>query len=292
MTALEIICEAPAKINLYLAIKGKRPDGFHDLETTMVKITLADCLRLARLPEGIVLQCPGSHLPAGEDNLVWRAARSFLAVLGHGGVRVVLEKQVPIAAGLGGGSSDAAATLRGLNRLYGDPFSQGELVELARPLGADVPFFVADCVAARATGIGDEIHPEEILFPFWVVLVNPGFAVSTRWVYENFALTRGGNPFILGRDCVQGADTFAGPGELPLYNELEAVTIGKHPELGRIKNELLAGGARGALMSGSGPTVFGLFENKAQAQKSMARFAKRFGPGVFLARMLDKKAGC
>jgi len=284
---MELVCEAPAKINLYLAIKGKRADGFHDLETRMVKITLADRLRLARRDSGIAVKCPGTDLPTGEGNLVHRAAKSFLMALGTGGVYIVLEKKVPIAAGLGGGSSDAAAVLRGLNALYGFPFSPGGLIDLARPLGADVPFFVDECSAAWATGIGDEIHAEDISLCGWIVLVNPGFPVSTKWVYENFTLTTGGNTYILGRDFAHGDNACAGPGNLPLYNELEAVTIGKYPELGRIKDELLADGAHGALMSGSGPTVFGLFKNEAQAHKSVARFAQRFGGNVFLARPLN-----
>lgn len=284
----ELICEAPAKINLYLAIKGKRPDGYHDLETRMVKITLADRLHLVRRDSGITVECPESDLPTGEGNLVHRAAKSFFTALGTGGgVHIVLEKKVPIAAGLGGGSSDAAAVLRGLNMLYGFPFSSEQLVDLARPLGADVPFFVDDCTAAWATGIGDEIHAEDIFPSGWIVLVNPGFPVSTKWVYENFTLTTGANPYILGREFVHGKDACAGPGNLPLYNELEAVTIRKYPELGRIKDELLADGAHGALMSGSGPTVFGLFEDEAQAQKSVARFAQRFPRNVFLARPLS-----
>lgn len=288
---MELICEAPAKINLYLAIKGKRADGFHDLETRMVKITLADRLHLALRDSGITVQCPGSDLPTGDGNLVHRAAKSFFAALGTGGgVHIVLEKKVPIAAGLGGGSSDAAAVLRGLNTLHGLPFSSGQLRELARPLGADVPFFVAECIAAWATGVGDEIHAEDDSPSGWIVLVNPGFPVSTKWVYENFTLTTDTNAYILGRDFVHGNDACAGPGNLPLYNELEAVTIGKYPELGRIKDELLADGAHGALMSGSGPTVFGLFENEAQAQKSVARFAHRFPRNVFLARPLSTQA--
>jgi 4-diphosphocytidyl-2-C-methyl-D-erythritol kinase len=288
---MELVCEAPAKINLYLAIKGKRADGFHELETRMLKITLADRLHLAKRDSGITLECPGSDLPTGEGNLVYRAAKSFFAALGTGGgVHIVLEKKVPIAAGLGGGSSDAAAVLRGLNTLYGFPFSFEELVALAHPLGADVPFFVHDCSVAWATGIGDAIQAEDISPAEWIVLVNPGFAVSTQWVYENFTLTTGGNPYILGRDFVHGNVACAGPGNLPLYNELEAVTIGKYPELGRIKDALLADGAHGALMSGSGPTVFGLFDNEAQARKSVARFAERFGRNVFLAQPLSTQA--
>lgn len=285
---MELACEAPAKINLYLAVKGKRADGYHNLETRMLKITLADRLYLATRSSGISVECPGSDLPTGEGNLVYLAARGFLAALGTDeGVHIELEKNVPVAAGLGGGSSDAAAVLRGLNTLYGYPLSFRKLVDLARPLGADVPFFVHDCNVAWATGIGDEILAEDISPAWWIVLVNPGFSVSTKWVYENFRLTTGGNPYILASDFAHGNNASAGPGILPLYNDLEAVTIGKYPELGRIKSELLADGALAALMSGSGPTVFGLFENKAQADNSVAGFAQRFGRNVFLARPLS-----
>lgn len=285
---MELACEAPAKINLYLAVKGKRADGYHNLETRMLKITLADRLYLATRSSGISVECSGSDLPTGEGNLVYLAARGFLAALGtEGGVHIVLEKNVPVAAGLGGGSSDAAAVLRGLNTLYGYPLSSRKLVDLASSLGADVPFFVHDCNVAWATGIGDKILVEDISPAWWIVLVNPGFSVSTKWVYENFRLTTGGNPYILASDFAHGNNASAGPGILPLYNDLEAVTIGKYPELGRIKSELLADGALAALMSGSGPTVFGLFENKAQADNSVAGFAQRFGRNVFLARPLS-----
>lgn len=284
---MRLTCEAPAKINLYLAILGKRADGFHELETQMLKLALADILHLEIQDRGISLSCPESGLPTDQGNLVYRAAASFLAAAGTGkGIRIVLEKKVPIAAGLGGGSSDAAAVLRGMNRLFGGLFSQERLVELARPLGADVPFFVVDCRAAWATGIGDSICPNFVSEPEWIVLVNPGFSVSTRWVYENFTLTTKGNPYILGRAFTHAGKRCPGPGEVLLRNDLESVTIGKYPLLGVLKEELLAGGAHGALMSGSGPTVFGLFRDRDDARKSAAGFAERFGRNVFLTRPL------
>lgn len=280
-------CQAPAKINLFLAIKGKRADGFHELETQMLKLALADRLHLAVQERGISLSCPESGLPTDQDNLVYRAAAAFLAALAGGkGIRIVLEKKVPVAAGLGGGSSDAAAVLRGMNTLFGAPFSQEQLVELARPLGADVPFFVVDCSAAWATGIGDRICPAPIPVEGWIVLVNPGFSVSTKWVYENFTLTTGGNPYILGRAFEHAGKSCPGSGEVTLYNDLETVTMGKYPLLGVLKQELLADGAYGALMSGSGPTVFGLFKDEAMARKSAAGFAERFGRNVFVTRPL------
>jgi len=284
---MQLTCKAPAKINLYLSIKGRREDGYHELETQMVKLELADVLHLELCSGGISLHCSDSALPTDEGNLVYRAVGSFLVKTGiRKGIRIVLEKNVPVAAGLGGGSSDAAAALRGINQLCGNPLSGQQLVDLARPLGADVPFFVNECVSAWATGIGDVISPNRVSTSEWIVLVNPGFSVSTKWVYENFTLTTGGNPYILGREFVHGGKSCREPVNVPLYNDLEAVTIRKYPELGRIKEELLADGASGALMSGSGPTVFGLFADEQDARESAARFGKQFGRNVFLTRPL------
>ncbi len=284
---MRITCTAPAKINTYLAIMGRRADGYHELETWMEKLALADLLHLELAGDGIRLECPDSPLPTGADNLVFRAARAFLAEVGaRQGIRMVLEKRIPIAAGLGGGSSDAAAVLRGCNALFGNPLGLEALLRLARPLGADVPFFVHDCAAARATGIGDLVEPGAGAISGWVVLVNPGFSVSTKWAYENFTLTTGGNTYILGREFLHGAAPSSEAATLPLHNDLESVTVGRYPELARIKEELLAAGAYGALMSGSGPTVFGLFAEEGKARESAAQFATRFGRNVFLTRPL------
>jgi 4-diphosphocytidyl-2-C-methyl-D-erythritol kinase len=277
--------QAPAKVNLYLAISGKRPDGYHDLETQMLKLELADLLHLQLNNDGITLDCRDSDLPSDESNLAFRAALAFYEASGvSGGVDMVLEKKVPTAAGLGGGSSDAAAVLRGLNELYDYPLSDQELLELGTLLGADVPFFVADCDAAWATGIGDRLICNQIAVPGWVVLVNPGFAVSTQWVYENFTLTTGGNPFILGRALMIDDQGRVDMDKFTLYNDLEQVTVSRYPDLGQIKEELLADGASGALMSGSGPTVFGLFDTEQDARNSLAKFADRYGKNVFLTK--------
>ena len=276
---------APAKVNLFLAISGKRSDGYHELETEMLKLELADILHLQLVNDGITLECPGTDLPIDESNLAFRAALAFYEQTRlAGGVDIVLEKKVPIAAGLGGGSSDAAAVLRGLNDLYDCPLTQQELLELATPLGADVPFFVADCDSAWATGIGDKLTYNQIAVSGWVVLVNPGFAVSTQWVYENFTLTTGGNPFILGRELIIDDQGRVDMEKFTLYNDLEQVTVSRYPDLGQIKEELLADGASAALMSGSGPTVFGLFDTEKDARVSLARFADRYGKNVFLTK--------
>lgn len=278
-----VTCQAPAKINLFLAITGKRPDGYHELKTEMVKLRLADRITLTPGGEGICLRCPGTDLPTDQSNLAYKAAMAFYARADvAGGVGIVLEKNIPTAAGLGGGSSDAASVLLGLNEMYGYPLSSEALIDISRPLGADVPFFVAACDAAWATGIGDQLTCNMPAVPQWIVLVNPGFAVSTKWVYDNFALTTKGNPYILGRDFVPGSGSTAMQEEFPLYNDLEQVTIGRYPELAAIKEGLLADGAQGALMSGSGPTVFGLYDDENNARVSFARFRDRYGDNVFL----------
>jgi len=277
----QISIEAPAKINWFLAIKGRRPDGYHDLETGMQKLQLADLLHIRKAESGIRLSCPGADLPLDHNNLAYRAAEVFLSKYDiPAGVEILLEKKIPIAAGLGGGSSDAAAVLRGLNALFATRLEIEELLSLARSLGADVPFFVEDYDAAWATGIGDVLSKADPLQNVWIVLVNPGFAVSTKWVYENFALTTEGNPYILGRELGHKK----GRNSLILFNDLESVTIPRFPEVGEIKEKLIAGGSQGALMSGSGPTVFGLFDEKQIAVKMAEFFQQRYGDNVFLTR--------
>ena len=189
---------APAKVNLFLEITGRRPDGYHLLATWMQKLDLEDELVIiTREAEGIVLRCPGSDLPVDRRNLVYRAAELFFASLRRQekvvavGVEITLRKNIPEAAGLGGGSSDAGATLRGLNQLCGFPFSDDDLLAMGGRLGADVPFFVDPGGACLATGIGDLLEPAPHVGAVSFVLVNPGFPVSTKWAYENFALTRG-----------------------------------------------------------------------------------------------------
>ena len=285
----EVAIEAPAKVNLQLHVLGRRPDGYHELESFMLKLSLADHLTLVRQPSGITLSCPDSALPMNADNLVYRAAQVFFNHTGiAAGVAITLRKRIPIAAGLGGGSSDAAAALKGLNRLFAAGLDGATVMALAKPLGADVPFFVLDAPAAWARGIGELLTPAPVPAIGWILLVNPGFAVSTKWVYENFALTRGGNPYILGAGLASAnsAESRDKSRLLPLYNDLEAVTVSRYPEVAALKAALIAGGARDALMSGSGPTVFGLFDDQETAVRCAASLEPRYGDKVFLTRPL------
>jgi 4-diphosphocytidyl-2-C-methyl-D-erythritol kinase len=282
-----LILEAPAKINLHLRVIGRRPDGYHELVTVMQRLELSDRLELKPAAAGVHLSCPGSALPCNNDNLVFRAAAIYLAMAGIGtGIEIVLHKQIPVAAGLGGGSSDAAAVLLGLNSIFAPGLPETALLQLAGTLGADVPFFVAGMDAALATGIGDRLQPAAPLQGCRVLLVNPGFPVSTRWVYENFALTMPGNPYMLGREQnhLNYIDFLASSEPLPAVNDLESVTIGRFPELGEIKETMLASGAGVALMSGSGPTVFGLFREETLAVDCYDRFLRRYPHNVFLTK--------
>jgi len=281
--------KAPAKINLFLRVIGRRADGYHLLLTLMQKVDLFDEIELRACDVGIRLRSRGGGVPETRDNLVYRAAELFLQALRvkggllKAGVDIALTKKIPVAAGLGGGSSDAAATLKGLNELYRCGYSADELAEMGLRLGADVPFFLAKAPAALATGIGEILQPVEPLQGQNILLVNPGFAVSTRWVYRNFALTERGDSSILKNSQEVAALTSNGYGHeqgnweraVP-HNDLESVTIAKYPEIERIKTELVANGASVALMSGSGPTVFGLFGDPGKAAACHAFFKRRF----------------
>jgi len=253
----------------------------------MQKVSLFDILHLSRQGACISLSCPGSTVPEDRENLAYKAARIFFSATGIApGVKIVLEKNIPVAAGLGGGSSDAAAVLLGLNRLLGAGLDRQRLMDIGLQLGADVPFFVQDCSGAVATGIGECLQKVQPIGGYWILLVNPGFAVSTRWAYENFPLTSYSNPYILarGRKMTVVFDNVA-PGLFEeLGNDLEAVTVKRFPEIGDIKKELKKAGAVAALMSGSGPTVFGLFSGKEEARRGFAQFAKEYGANVFLVR--------
>ena len=281
----KLTVRAPAKINLFLRITGRRPDGYHTLVTLMQKVDLCDELVFEQGKSGgLRLVCQGADLPAGEDNIVSRAAAAFFrdermrTIAPNQGVTITLKKVIPVAAGLGGGSSDAAATLLALNHLCDQPFSAAELAGLGLKLGADVPFFLTDATACLAEGIGEKLSPVEPLDGYTVLLVNPGFSVSTQWAYQTFALTNKGDKSIfknLQSEGVAVASAVASYLKRPV-NDLETVTFDRYPVVAQIKAGLLAQGAVTALMSGSGPTVFGLFRERALAVTAYSLFKARF----------------
>jgi len=294
-----LVLTPPAKINLYLKVLGRREDGYHLLATLMQKIDLCDTITLSRTETpGIHLQCPDSSLPENKENIVYRTAELFFEEQGNvlsktQGVTIVLQKKIPVAAGLGGGSSDAAAVLRGLNRLFHTGCGPDQLAEMGLRLGADVPLFVHDWPVAWATGIGEQLSPARGLDDGWLLLVNPDFPVSTKWVYENLALTAKEKKINLKNShCnVEQGEAVSSP-DRPflsddLHNDLEQVTIQKYQEIDRIKKQLLQAGAQGALMSGSGPTVFAIFREQDLdlARQCQGLFLKTYKQ-VYLVRPL------
>jgi 4-diphosphocytidyl-2-C-methyl-D-erythritol kinase len=255
--------KAPAKLNLRLKVTGRRPDGYHELVSIMVPIDFVDLLELRVLQKrGIELFCEGFRVPTDEKNLVYQAAHSFFSRTGiQQGVSIKLTKNIPVAAGLGGGSSDAAATLLTLNKIWSQPLGRSALHELAVHLGADVPFFL-HCEPSLARGIGDVLDPLKKWPKFWYVIVTPPVQVSTSWVYGNLKLelTRGEYDYIvkfLRNDPIAVSAI--------LENDLEEVTSAKFPVIDTIKKCLMNAGAEGALMTGSGPSVFGIFSSLNQA---------------------------
>ena len=290
MSRAKMLVRAPAKLNLYLRVLGRRADGYHDIQTIMQPIALYDELAFEPLGEGrLRLDCEPLEL-GGPENLVWRAARLLQKRFAPArGVRINLRKRIPVAAGLGGGSSDAAATLLALNELWELGLPERGLQELGLELGADVPFFVRKG-AALAEGVGEVLHPWPAL-DCWVVLVKPHFCVCTAWAYRNLpkqGLTRQQNCInILALDWTKKSLAQVGGA---LFNEFETLVIAKYPFIEQIKTRLLAQGAKGALMSGSGPAVFGLFAERRRAQvafNSLKRFMQEKGV-VFLVKAIGE----
>jgi 4-diphosphocytidyl-2-C-methyl-D-erythritol kinase len=275
---------APAKINVFLRITGRRPDGYHLLDSLMVPISLYDEIELETRDVGrgvwtekntITVTCDDPTLPADETNLAYKAAALLGKETGvNARIAIALRKRIPAGAGLGGGSSDAAAVLKGLNLLLSLGFNEDRLRTLASQLGADVPFFIP-CRPARIQGIGEILTPLPPLPVKWFVVIVPPFGVSTPWAYRgfdellsqtdavgNFALTKGHWP---------EAELFV--------NDLERAVIPAHPLIRELKARLLQSGAEAALMSGSGSAVFGMFHNHSlaeQAAKVLGKMGKVF----------------
>lgn len=261
-----IVMQAPAKVNYRLDVVGKRPNGYHDLRMIMQRVNLCDEVAIRLVPEaGIRVTCGRAGVPEGEGNIAWKAARALLELSdAKPGVEIAIAKNIPVAAGLGGGSSDCAAVLLGLNELLGLGLSRERLMEIGVTLGADVPFFVFE-QTALAEGIGELLTPLAKVPTAWIVLVNPNLPVSTAWVYQNLQLTQRDRLDTLPNSF----EDLSGLCSI-LSNDLESVTIPAFPVIDEIKRSLVGLGAAGALMSGSGPTVFGLFDDQATAERAGA----------------------
>ena len=272
-----LILSAPAKINYLLDVIKKRPDGYHDLRMIMQRVNLCDkiTLTLTGTPE-VNVTCSSKGAPDGPGNIAWKAARAMLdrAESDHG-VTIKIIKNIPVAAGLGGGSSDAASVLMGMNELLKLGLTEQELMETGCRLGADVPFFIFK-KTALAEGIGEKLTPLHKMPNCWILLVNPAINVSTAWVYRSLQLTS-------GRELNKLPEFFESIESIVsiLSNDLEAVTIPAFAVIADIKKRLINLGAAGSMMSGSGPTVFGIFKSFGAAEA--ARFELSKGTNWFTA---------
>lgn len=253
-----MLLQAPAKVNLGLAVHGRRPDGYHDISTLFLKVSLVDEVRLTVQPRDVVVHCAHPEVPRDARNLVQRAAAALQPLAPEQGVRIDLHKTIPVAAGLGGGSSDAAATLLGLNVLWQLQLSAAALASYGARLGADVPLFLLPAVAAMGYGRGDALEPVTCPRTFYLVLVKPALAVSTAWVYQQlrFELTAPPKDTNILRQCLESGD-IEGLGAA-CFNDLEAVVLRHFPVVQDVKRALTRPGVCGVCMSGSGPTVYAL----------------------------------
>jgi len=261
--------KSPAKINLRLEILKKREDGYHELRTILQKINLHDLLHFSLKKErGISITTDHPNLSVGKSNLVYQAVQSILKKSDYkGGVLIEIEKRIPLGAGLGGGSSNAATALKAMNQLLKINLPQKELMAMGLEIGADVPFFFLEG-AAIASGIGERLKKIE-LPGLWFVLIYPNFEVSTRWAYQNFILTKRRFHFNLH-------GLLRTPKEISnlLWNDLEEVVSRECPQIGVMKKMLYSAGALGALMTGSGPTVFGVFSEEGVASEAYKKVKK------------------
>ena len=266
MTTMKL--RAHGKINWTLDIKGKRPDGYHEVEMLMQSIGLWDEIVLTPCSQGIYLKSNSSEMPLDETNLAAKAAKLLMDRFDiASGIQIEIQKNIPIVAGLAGGSADAAAVLTGLNVLWNLALSLADLSKLGAKLGADVPFCMIGGTAV-ARGIGDKLQPLSALKDIWLVLVKPPYGMSTAAAYQGFRLeaVKVNPDWERAYEVLQTGD-FQGL-QPSLGNVLESVTEARYPEIGTIKKTLIREGAAAALMTGSGPTVFGVFSDVEEAKKA------------------------
>ena len=281
--------KSPCKVNLILNILGKRADGFHELETVMQPVNICDEMTFERAGASLQLTCSNPELPVDSKNLVHRAATAFLtAATISEGVKIYLQKNLPLAGGIGGGSANAAVTFTALNQLFDTPLPLEKLHELAAALGSDVPFFLCD-QPALATGRGEKVQTLEnfsALKGKAFFLVHPGFGISTPWSYQNLARFPKDQNGTAGRaqklvSLLQAADLKTASVEF--YNSLEAPAFDKFPVLQLYKDFLRENNALVSLMSGSGSTTFAITENLAAAENLAEKFKSQFGDNGWTA---------
>lgn len=271
-----------AKINLGLRVVGKRPDGYHNLESVFQEISLCDEIECKRTSGEIKIQCDHPAVPLDEKNLCHKAFRIARDIGGlKEGIRIQIKKNIPVGAGLGGGSSNAAACLKAFNRMFDLGLSKGRLIRLAAQIGSDVPFFILG-KTALIKGRGEVVLPIHFLTNYQVILVYPNFSISTASVFEKFEMNlteyNSDDKFEAGISEIQNLDDLSDS----IFNDLEKIVMDCHPVLKEIKQHLKRKGAQFVSLSGSGSVVFGLFNSSKKLEKIGQEFAK-YGQ-VFFAR--------
>jgi 4-diphosphocytidyl-2-C-methyl-D-erythritol kinase len=284
---MTVTVKAPAKINLFLRVLRRRADGYHDVESLLCTVGIYDSLTITIGSRRQGVSCEHPEVPENGANLVLRAVDLFFKSAARIGlptdnVHIAIDKKIPVGAGLGGGSSNAAAVLNVLNQFFRRPFTSDRLRRIASRIGADVPFFI-DGLPAVATGIGDILNPIEGLRPWPVVIIYPGFSIRTDTVYSklNLRLTKCEKKL----KCLDFRKLKSG---LPPFwiNDLEPVVIAQYPQIQSIKNLLADCGARGTLMSGSGSSVFGIFNDPEQASAAHTAASQHKEWEVYISRIL------
>jgi len=268
--------KAYAKINLTLDVTGKRANGYHDVCMVMQQIDLHDTVTLKKKEDGISLESDSSFLPTDNTNIAWKAASAVAKHVNKNlGVHITINKKIPVAAGLAGGSTDAAAVIRGMNILYNLQLSLEEMMEIGVTIGADVPFCIMGGTAL-AEGIGEELSPIETGKPLWMVLSKPSVGVSTKKIYEALDVNK-----IEDHPETRSMISAVKSGDISeisvlLGNVLEPVTLSLYPSVGVLKSKMKEYGACGVLMSGSGPSVFGLFKTYEKACTAAKRLKRSY----------------
>jgi len=285
---------APAKVNLVLRVLDRRPDGYHNLWSLMQTVDVTDTLDVRAMPgrPGIHLTCDDASLPTDRRNLIYRAAEAVLKRAGSAigrdaGLAITIAKRIPVSAGLGGGSSNAAATIVALNELLALRWSPTDMMKVGAPLGSDVPFFFC-APSAVVTGRGEAVEAVTLTGCRWIVLVNPGFPIETKWAYEQLSSRRASvAPLADSLRRIVGGATASWDQIVPLMeNDFEAAVGPAHPELAKVAQALREAGAEAAMLSGSGATVFGVFRDEAAALR-----AQRMLSGTQGWRVLAGAAG-
>ncbi len=283
----EVTVRTPAKINLSLDVTGRLPNGYHIVEMIMQSVGLYDDVRVEKREEGLSLSCSSRDIPLDSGNIAWKAAEVFFSAIPEkGGAHIDITKRIPVAAGLAGGSSNAAGVLVALNRLYGQPLSLFKLTALSKSLGADVAFcFRGGTQLAR--GIGDQLMVLPGFKDVNVVLVKPDFSVSTPWVYKNLKWDSVSDKPHTSALINQLEEFDVHSLAEGMRNVLESVTVKAYPELAEIMGMFRRWGALGSRMSGSGPTVFGIFNDEASAVQAAENFKKRYNK-VFHVKTINQ----